>query len=329
MNIKITEASLLYHVIRKPKMYVGKEMPYVVNTIGTNTERVVPCNTEIDQFPLWIIKPLHNNMKFIYSSALQDIECNYNNKHSVLILHGIKYSNLKYINDHISLMFRMLDTEYDESPIIKYKAIAKINIRTHWDINVLADIITNNHEIAHKMAICEKTCTLGDKKLFSVAVEVNNAAAFAVFTNKNQKEQFCCTEPLITRVCRVAFTYCNAQVTAMISKLSNEELLNPLVNILEKLFEIYVNTMSNAYVDTNVYTRVSNINSLRQKLPELFVNNYTRECPMLPIMISSEEAEKIHTEQRVIFYPLNSDEKAGVLYCTKWKFCRVKTQSFA
>lgn len=293
MDIKITEASLFLHVTKQPKVYVGNEMPYVVSTIGTNIERVVPSNLLLfrntkheDPFPFWITNPQQDVMKFIYSSQLQNIECNYNKKHSILTLHGIKHKNFENIDDFVNTIFNLIDTEYDNESIfiVKYKAIAKINIQTPWDIDVLADIIMNNPEIAQSMALCERTCTLGNKRFFSVAVS----------TNENQ-------------VCRVALTYRNSQVIAMISKLPSEESSQLVVNTLEKLLEIYTSSVS-GYEIQSIHTRISNIESLRQKLPELFVNNYTRECPMLPIMISQEEAERIKNTQRVILYPMNSDK---------------------
>jgi hypothetical protein len=178
----------------------------------------------------------------------------------------------------------MIDTEYEDIPIVKYKAIAKINIRASWNIDVLADVIMNNHEIAQVMAICERTCTLGNKRFFSIAVSINE-----------------------TSVCRVALTYKNSQVTAMISKLPDEKSLMYVAEVLEQLFEIYADGVSDYSSTPNIHAMASNIEALRSQLPELFVNNYTRECPMLPIMISQEEAERIQHEQRVILYPTNSD----------------------
>lgn len=50
--------------------------------------------------------------------------------------------------------------------------------------------------------------------------------------------------------------------------------------------------------------RVSNVTDLRRELPELFINNYSRECPILPIMVSEGEARRIiNTGGRVICYP--------------------------
>lgn len=284
MDIKITEASLLFHVTRQPKTYVGKEMPYVVNTIGKNIERVVPCHGK-DPFPLWITKPQQGIIKFIYSAPFQNIECSYSNKHSVLTLHGIRYKNFECANEYVSSIFSMIDTEYEDTPIVMYKAIAKISMRASWDIDVLADVIMNDPEIAHIMAICEKTCTLGNKRLFSIAVSINE-----------------------TSVCRVALTYRNSHVTAMISKLPDEESSIYVADVLERLFEIYADGVSDYSSTPHIHVMASNIETLRSQLPELFVNNYTRECPMLPIMISPEEAESIQHKQRVILYPMNSDK---------------------
>jgi hypothetical protein len=288
MDVAITEASLFFYVTKQPKTYVGKEMPYVVNTIGENTERVVSSN-ENYSYPIWITKLRQNVLKFIYSIPFeQDIECNYSHKHRILIMHNIKYKNFKYAEKYVNSVFNMIDTKYENTPVIKYKATAKIKICAIWDVNVLADIITNDCNISQIMAVRESINTLGNKRVFSIALSIKNGES----------------------VCRVAFTYKNEYVFAMISKLSSEEYLSFVTEALKLLFETYVDNVS-SYSPVPllpVHTRASNIETLRNQLPELFVNNYTRECPMLPIMISHDEAELIHCQQRVILYPLNSDK---------------------
>lgn len=276
MDVKITEVSLSFQVVRPPGTHVGKDMPYLVNTIGDDIERVIP-NEPVRSLPWWMDDPQPGTARFVYSSSLQDVECNYNG--SRLTLQGIKYKHIDQFNEHIDGILNALNTEPAGPPVTRYKAVAKLKICAPWDPDALADIITNDPEMAQVIALCERTSTLGDRRLFSVVVG---------------------------DLCRAAITHKDNVAFAMMSKLPDEESSVGAANVLLKLFKTY-ERMSHV-VDYDVHTphAVSGIGALRERLPELFVNNYTRECPVLPIMLSSEEAERQRHDRRVILYPLNN-----------------------
>lgn len=280
MDIKVTEVSLHFIVSNAPKTHVGKSMPYVVNTVSTNIERVIPANNV--NIPWWIKDPLPNTFKFVYSSPLQDVECSYSKVKSTMSFQGIKYKHVDHFNEHISSVLNVLGTEPVGAPVTRYKAVAKMDLRVPWNADSLADIITNDPEISQAAAMCERVSTLGSRRLFSVAVDVGNG-----------------------HISRIAITCREGQVTAMMSKLPDEDASLCAANTLDRLLKMYEDSWGSMKVERSTlkFSAVSGIVALREKLPELFINNYTRECPVLPIMMSSEEAERKMDEQRVILYP--------------------------
>ncbi len=283
MDIKVTEVSLSFQVTKPPRTYVGKSMPIFVSTIGEDIERVIPLQAEL---PWWVTDPQPNTVRFVYSSSVQDVECSYSLARSTITFQGIKQKNVDEFNYHINEVLRLLKTEQIGLPATKYKAVAKTDIHVPWDVDVLADIITNNPDIAQTMAMCERTSTLGGRRLFSVVADVGDH-----------------------RVCRIAITCRDGQVSAMVSKLPDEGASTRVADMLFQLFEVYEQSLSILRINAIPrYEIVSGIGALREKLPELFVNNYTRECPVLPVMISKEEAERIRHTQRVILYPINSNK---------------------
>ena len=291
MDIRITEASLSFGVTKAPKTYVGREVPYLVNSIGKEVERVIPADEKCP-LPSWMLKQHAESFRFIYSSSMQNIECSYDNKHSVVTLHCVKLKNIEQTKrNHISHIAKILGTQLTKAPVIeKYKAIARICISVPWDTNVLADIIMNNPEISRTMAICEKSSTLGNRKMFTVAVCIGD------------------------ELCKIALTCKNFFVTAMISKLPDSNSVEFASEALQRLITIYSYNAPLLHVSLHTDAPVSGIGELRKVLPELFVKNYTRECPMLPIMISQSEAERMMHTKRVILYPICEDSGKSRYY---------------
>ncbi len=415
MDTKLTEVSLSFHVTVPPITYVDKKFPYVVNTLGTETERVIKRNTTNNHHftpsdKPWMNEPQPNTMRFVYagptahwsgrtsadinsdqpslsesaapdllrqeadqegramprstlysySGQLQDVECVFSAEKAsghkpdsaalpsvrgskkpskmvsgVMTLYGIKYKNLKHFNDdHINSIMFMLQTESTGVLTTKYKATVKIAIDAHWDPDLLADLITNDPDMAQVIALCETKSTLGDKSLFSAAIilpgahessgSLQESASLKDGTSKPDSSQVL---PYQRHVCRAALTYKDGTVVAMVSKLPTEKASLYVANILKHLLTLYeVNNPSDSTPRTSSPSKaspagpnttidersnyellrgncVSGIEALRKMFPELFVNNYTRECPVLPVMISVEDAERIrHEGQRVLFY---------------------------
>ena len=334
-DVTITEVSLSIEVTVPPKLCVNARIPYAVSTLGTETERVIPAD-KLDHTPAvkpgfdaskaWIKDPQPDTLRLVYSSPLQDVECSYNKARSTMTLYGIKYKNVESFNGYVHNLLALLKTESVGTPVTRYKAVAKRDMLTdpthlRWDQNMLADIITNDPDMAQVIAVCEKTSTLCEKRLFSVAIASDSKTT-----------------------CRVALTHRGNTVYAMMSKLCDEEYATYAAGVLERLLMLYEDhhysrlTVSRGLVAhkciADTFTEpetpvkqseripdcqrrsrnpkgfaevamdngVSEIENLRSVFPELFVNNYTRECPVLPIILSAEETERVRHTRRVIKY---------------------------
>ena len=281
-DTKITEVSLFFEVDPAPRTHVSKSMPFVARRIGDVIERVVPEGC--DDIPEWVTNPRADSMKFVYSCPVQEVECSYGK--GFLAFHGIKHKNADQFGDHVANVMQLLNTESSNPPLKKYKATAKTTIRVPWNPDILADVVTNHDTIAQTMAMCEKASTLGNRRLLSVAVGCS----------------------------RVALTCRGDEVSAMISKLPDKESANVAASAVRTLLDVYeehYEELSALYPQQYAPTHMRRsssvpalgINALRRELPELFVNNYTRECPVLPVMIPTEKAMELQHVQRVILYP--------------------------
>ena len=392
-DVTITEVSLSLEVTVPPKLCVNVQIPYAVSTLGTETERVIQADT-LDQTPnevvrkelfraallteqserikpgfdaskAWIKDPQPDTMRLVYSSPLQDVECSYSKARSTMTLYGIKYRNVELFNGHVHNLLALLKTEPAGTPVTRYKAVAKRDMSTEWDQNILADIITNDPDMAQVIAVCEKTSTLCERRLFSVAIasnrETNPQRSSPEGTNR--KTHGVC----FSWGCRVALTHRGNTVHAMMSKLCDEEDATYAAGVLERLFRLYEDHYSlcrltvsrglvaqaepeilsdcqlhrspkgfagvaqaepeilpdcfagvahkivlenftepvilpDCFAEVATDNGVSEIENLRSVFPELFVNNYTRECPVLPIILSAEETECARHTKRVIKY---------------------------
>lgn len=273
MDVKITEVSLFFVVSGIPKTYVGKEMPFVANTIGDDVERVISTTTSI--IPWWIYDPQPDTIRFVYLCCLQDVECSYSGAQSTIAFRGIKYKNMDKFNGHIDAVLNLIGVEHAGPTNTRYKAVAKANLCAPWNQNLMADVITNDSDMVQSMAVCERLSTLGNRRLFSA---------------------------VIGDMCRVALTHANGQIVAMMSKLSDEEASFRAADVLKQLIAKYETKWTTAVSSLvrPVETAAHSILELRDKLPELFVNNYTRECPILPIMVPE-------SGERVILYPTDGE----------------------
>lgn len=301
MDIKITEVSLSFVVSGIPKTHVGKEMPFVANTIGDDVERVIPTTTTM--IPWWIHDPQPDTTRFVYSCCLQDVECSYSGARSTIAFQGIKYKNMDKFNGHIDAVLNLIGVEHAGPTTIttRYKAVAKADLRAPWDQDVMADVITNDSAMVQSMAVCERMSTLGNRRLFSA---------------------------VIGDVCRVALTHANGQIVAMMSKLPDEEASLRAADVLKRLIAKYETKWKTRPVSSLLVRPVEvaahSILELRDKLPELFVNNYTRECPILPIMVPESEVPR----KRVILYP-TSGEYARYYTAPKGYFVGLKRNRLA
>jgi hypothetical protein len=327
MSLIITEVSVSLKLLKDPKTPVNDAVPLMVDTRNPKRiERVLPRResdtlgnivSESSDIPDWMTRPKANCLRFVLAKdeeneIYQDVECTYS-MITGLTFHGIKYNNIhNYGSEYITKILKLLDTTaLDSSQITRYKATAKMYISVPFDKDMLADVIMNDYRLSNKMALCEKTSTLGDRRLFSVAVCLDDSYSYARVA---LAEKYVHDDTLAGQ---------STEVIAMISKLPNEELSAYVEMTIKQAFELYeiaYNDINHEkYVEDNEGSYASSIaegiKQLRKELPELFVNNYTRECPILPVMVSEEEAKLLQSKGvRVILYPYPEDQKYSRYY---------------
>ena len=328
----ITEVSLSLKLLQEPNTPVNDAVPFMVDTRKPNKiERVLPRHEEKVAVPDWIKRPKPNCLRFILAKdeekgIYQDVECTYSPK-DVLTFHGIKYNNSEkntsqsdnHGSEYINKILKILDTTaLANSKITRYKAMAKMYISVPFDKDMLADVIMNDHRLSNRMALCEKTSTLGNRRLFSVAVSLSND--LEIENNTSDSYVSCYARVALAEKYVHDETYHDSlrqstEIIAMISKLPNEESSVYVANSIKYAFELYEiaynDINSEEYVADNEGSYASSIaegiKQLRKELPELFVNNYTRECPILPIMVSEEEKRVLQSQGvSVILYPKDS-----------------------
>ena len=349
MESTLTEVSVSVKLLREPNTPVNDAIPFMVDTRKPNKlERVLPRRNyeDKDAIPDWIKRPKANCLRFILAKdeeqgIYQDVECTYNST-SVLTFHGIKYnkphsdrscpSEKKHINieypsynygyEYIDKILKILDTAaLDNSRITRYKGIAKMYISVPFDKDILADVIMNDHRLSNMMALCEKTSTLGNRRLFSVAISLSNYSDKHTEYSSNDASSYArvalAEKYVHDNINSDALEFRpSTEIIAMISKLPNEESLAYVAMSIKHAFDLYeiayndINYDNEEYVADNEGSFASKssiaegIKQLRRELPELFVNNYTRECPILPIMVSEEETRILRSQGfSVILYP--------------------------
>ena len=284
----ITEVSVSFALTRAPKAPIHDRVPYMVDPRYAYTERAI--KGLVEDVPEWVDDPKTNNLKFEYVLPAQRIECVYHKTKCILTCFKIKFCNYSSFLGE-STLFEILETKQNGIVNTKYKAVGTLTLRKPWNKNIFADLITNDPRIANSAAMCEKSSTLNERRMVSMTVQGNSRITIA------ESPQ--------------------GKVVAMMSKLSDTEEPAIIMSALREILDIYddrYDELTAVYVDEKRTVReahvhpvvpLTGIKLLRSNLPELFVNNYTRECPMLPIMISKKEA--ISTS--VICYPKDGVHK--------------------
>ena len=316
----ITEMSISWEVSDDPVTPLNDRIVWMVDPRGKHTERAISSKhlfglqargNSLFDIPDWLIRPRTNNLRFVYETPLQNIECTYYSKYGVLKCSKIKYGNMDTLLSSgsnlepegrkgcIDGLFAALKVTPKKAMSYKYKATGIIRIDRPWNKEVFADVITNNPDVAKVMALCEQMSTLKHKRLFSMVVDAGNTVRVTMTANEKERG-----------------------IVVMMSRLEDESTLERVMSALEEVVDIYTKNyddITEAYrgcctevtfppeVIKPAMHVVTGIKMLRQELPSLFINNYTRECPVLPIMISKDEADRIRDTHKVIFYPLDSE----------------------
>jgi hypothetical protein len=186
-----------------------------------------------------------------------------------------------------------------------YQTNTKASLMIHvddWNAVILEDLIINDNMFSRVMSVANGVLEEGVTEEIlhrnrSLVVYISHASVRCVFRH-------------VAGALKVSIASSSIDDTAVIIA----------VALVQRLVKEYNNNFASAYERYSLHVRKisstpattkpqSKIDSLRRRLPELFANNYTRECHNLPVMLDTEkEAEAYRKMGRlVIKYPLDGE----------------------
>lgn len=167
----------------------------------------------------------------------------------------------------------------------------------NWNAIVLEDIIIGDENLSRIIRIANGVIGSDDMEN---ALHKNRSLVIYV-SYPSTRCVFRCTNGLL-KVSIASHSVDNVAIIVSVSIVC--ELLR---RYRENFFVAYEKFSLNVEKNVKVSKRRSRIDDLRSRLPELFANNYTRECHALPIMLDSIEEAQTYREmgRLVIKYPLN------------------------
>jgi Family of unknown function (DUF5757) len=183
----------------------------------------------------------------------------------------------------------VLDCTISEVSYDDIRCTAGIAISHPWERHIFADIVTNDDRVSDLMCIFENAKPLCQKKYMSLAC--------------------------LSARCIITYTKGYMKVHAL--RIPNRQEVILIINIIARAFQIYdekyeslkdiyseILDHSETKEEVSSFRTPSSITWLREEVPALFIHNYTRECPVLPVIVSDEElASGMFDDRRVIRYP--------------------------
>jgi hypothetical protein len=190
----------------------------------------------------------------------------------------------------------------EERIIFAYQSNTKASLMIeidNWSAVVLEDLIINDDTLARVITV---TNGILDEDITEEILHKNRSLVIYVAYPHTR-----CVFRYNKEILRVSIASLSIDDTAIVVSVA---IVSTLLRKYRKNFaELYQKYSLDAKKNTrSVTTKTrSKIDSLRKRLPELFANNYTRECHNLPIMLDTEkEAEEYRKMGRlVIKYPLD------------------------
>ncbi|KAG0201758.1 hypothetical protein BGX28_005533 [Mortierella sp. GBA30] len=191
----------------------------------------------------------------------------------------------------------------NEQIAFSYQSNTKASLRVeidNWNVVVLEDLIINDEALGRIMSMA------------------NGVLHEDITEETLHKDRFLVVYIAYPRT-RCVFRYTKGMLKISIASLSvDDTAIVVSVAIISRLLKKYRRDFANIYERYKLHAKKSRksivnikphskIDALRSRLPELFANNYTRECHNLPVMLDTEEeAEKYRKMGRsVIKYPLH------------------------
>ena len=155
--MKITEVSISWHLKEdaKPVAPVDSKVILMIDPRGRDVERAV-SSWHVQNLPDWMLRPRTKNLRFVYESPLQNIDCLYNCKTGVFTCSKIKYGNLNELErrGHLRRIFDVIGATPELPAYTRYKASGRVHLDgTPWSREVFADVVTNDPNVARVMAL--------------------------------------------------------------------------------------------------------------------------------------------------------------------------------
>jgi hypothetical protein len=289
-STKITEVSVFYSIDTPPKVPIDKLIPFVVDARGHEIERVIAKNELVGDIPGWVLHPKTPNLRLVYATPEQDVECTYYAGKDVLVCRGVRFSNMHALQARVNTLLFLLGTSSSLNRAM-YKACSVVRVPGTWDRDIFANIITNNHEVSQFVAVNEISGTLGTKRSLPMNVLAGGSCIRAVVTplpNPNM-------------------------ISIKLSRLPHPDTAHAVISALHNVLSMYRGAQD-CDIEDDCSMPLRGIDELRREVPELFTKNYTRECPILPMIVPTSAVQKyVDAGNRVILYP-NDDPVHGRYY---------------
>ena len=226
-------------------------------TMVYNGMRKVPSN--FDTIPEWMIENDKNEADVIYT-RFKNMNIRIR-EHSITFKYNIG-EDLDSILDEITTI---IDTKGLDMTTSRFISISELDLNKPWKKHIMADIITNDREVSQIASVQESSKVLHEKKyLTSICV-------FSKFTIINESNK------IMVRI-------------SSPKSYHDIEIILSIVLILFEIYEEVYDTIDKIYSrlynerEDKIDIRENTLKNLRKIEPELFIHNYTRECPILPVV---------------------------------------------
>lgn len=178
------------------------------------------------------------------------------------------------------------------------KASLKVDV-DNWNPVVLEDLIINSHELSRVLTVVNGVL---DEEITDEMLHKNRSLVIYII-HPRVRCAFRCKDGTL----RVSIaSHCMDDTAIVIAVATVSTLLKKYHKNFASAYERYSLDIQKS-IKKITGKSPSRIDDLRKRLPELFANNYTRECHNLPIMLdTSEEADEyLKMGRLVIKYPLH------------------------
>jgi hypothetical protein len=214
--------------------------------------------------------------EWILEEARYDKDSVYAKLHGILIrisrsCISFKFDRSMDLASLLSEIENILDTEVFSIRKSRFITISEVHLSKPWKVHIMADIITNNDEVNQVISIQENSKLLSEKRYITSLCML---CKFAILDD-DDKTRIRIFSPVCLSDTRVVLL-----IVATLFSIYDEE-YDRLDKIYSALIGIDIIKPRSSY---------STMRVLRDQEPDLFVNNYTRECPILPIIVDESEA---------------------------------------